>query len=160
MADMKTNLRDVTASYAGHVLQRSISQGHVLCLHCPLVITDQMAVEGVVDLEPCPGTEEGRALLAEAEREVSLQAQTITEPCIATPPDWEGTDAEAIGLAVAGAVADLSTQRDWARAELATARNLVAELVEKYPATSFAGPNAVLERAKGWLEDTAPSDDQ
>lgn len=157
---MKTNLRDVTASYAGHVLQRSISQGHVLCLHCPLVITDQMAVEGVVDLEPCPGTEEGRALLAEAEREVSLQAQTITEPCIATPPDWEGTDAEAVGLAVAGAVADLQRQRELATAEAREARARLADLVAAFPATSFAGPNVALERAKDWLEDTAPSSDQ
>lgn len=84
--------------------------------------------------------------------------QTITEPCIATPPDWEGTDAEAVGLAVAGAVADLARQKDFAEQHAAKSWRILKDLVAAFPQTSFAGSNVALEAAREFLAATPDAD--
>lgn len=156
------DLRDVAMSYQGHVLQRSIMDGRVTCLHCPLVVTDADQVAGVMEMEPCPGTEEGRRLLAEEERQAHPLLPVITEPCVAIPETWEGTEAEAIGLAVAGAVADLVRGRDMAEQHLARALDIISSLVAAFPETSWAGSNIAKDQAVDFLQDhrPTPSSDQ
>lgn len=148
-----------TMHHHGHIFRRfqsMVEPPYAVCLECSLKITAEMDVEAVVAaMGPCPNTEEGRRLTAEAERE-HAQSAPITEPCIATPPDWEGTDAEAIGLAVAGAVADLARQRDKAEQSGAKVFRLLKDLVDVFPQTSFAGANVPLEEARRYLATIAP----
>jgi hypothetical protein len=157
-----------------HAVQQAVHLGHVLqavrgftepdyakCLECGLKFTVDLDVERVIEMGPCPATEEGRRLIALAEAE-EAQPATITEPCVAVPPEWEGTEAEAVGLAVAGAVADLVRQRDDMEDDLTRARSLLMAVVDVFPQTSFAGANVPLEEARTYLAQTtpAPSPDQ
>lgn len=151
------------AVHLGHALQAF--QGFTVpdyakCLECGQKFTVDLSVEQVMEMGPCPQTPEGQRLIALAEAE-QAQPTPITEPCIATPPDWEGTDAEAVGLAVAGAVADLQRQRDNMEDELTRARSLLMAVVDVFPQTSFAGANVPLEEARAYLAKlAAPSDDK
>ena len=70
----------------------------------------------------------------------------VTEPCIAVPANFDGTEAEAVGLAVAGAVGAIQRERDLARA-------MLAEMVEKWPETSWAHDLDVKERAREVLDE-------
>lgn len=77
--------------------------------------------------------------------------QPITEPCIAVPAGFLGSDAEAVALAVAGAVQAIVLERDSWRSYCASTRRYLQELADMYPRTSFAGPETALEGAKEWL---------
>lgn len=72
----------------------------------------------------------------------------ITDPCIAVPVDFQGTEAEAVGLAVAGAVGELQRQRDAAQASANELAGALHGLIKAYPRTSFAGSEVALERAQ------------
>lgn len=150
-----TNPTSPDAYWQGHLLTLNQVSGQITCTACPLELDASVIIAGAVplpaDLTPCPGTEEGRRLLAEREREENPLLSVITEPCVAVPPEWEGTEAEAIGLAVAGAVADLVAQRDQQAAETAKAMDLLAALVRSFPPTSFAASNIALQEAKDYL---------
>lgn len=152
------------ANFQGHVLNLDQVSGAVTCLYCDYAADVSLIVAGTAALPdtpgPCPGTDEGRRLLAEAEREANPLRSVITEPCIATPPDWEGTDAEAVGLAVAGAVADLQRQRDEAQADLQRSLDLLAALVHATPETSWAGSNIALDKARDFLRGHTPEPGQ
>lgn len=143
-------------NWKGHrmaLFRTVVEEPYAKCEACGLKVTAEEALEGAGTVDPCPETEEGRRLLAEAEREAHPLLSVITAPCIATPPDWEGTDAEAVGLAVAGAVADLQRQRDQAQAVLQQSLDLLAALVHATPETSWAGSNIALDKARDFLRE-------
>lgn len=68
------------------------------------------------------------------------QANTLAGPSIAVPESWDGNDAEAVGLAVAAAVAAKMQERDLAVSAL-------HQLWAAFPETSWAGANDAYQRA-------------
>lgn len=79
------------------------------------------------------------------------EGSPITEPCIAVPAEFPGTEAEAVALAVAGAVASIVTRAQEAEARAEELEKALSALVDAYPRTSFAGPEAYLEEAVALL---------
>lgn len=75
----------------------------------------------------------------------------VTEPCIAVPEGFQGTEAEAVALAVAGAIQAISGERDLAQAHLEGTAARLSALASAYPRTSFAASEAALEEAVAWL---------
>jgi hypothetical protein len=75
----------------------------------------------------------------------------ITEPCIAVPEGFAGSDAEAVALAVAGAVQAIALERDSWRSHARTTYDNLARVVETYPQTGFAASESALEAARDWL---------
>lgn len=80
----------------------------------------------------------------------------ITEPCIAVPAEFPGTEAEAIALAVAGAVASLVSRAEKAEVWAADLESALRALVDTYPRTSFASSEAYLEEAVALLAQHRP----
>jgi hypothetical protein len=80
----------------------------------------------------------------------------ITEPVVAVPADFLGTDAEAIALAVAGAVAAIALERDDVRRELEAAADALEALVAAYPETGWAHATAAKEDAQALLARLRP----
>lgn len=87
---------------------------------------------------------------------ITAPANPITEPCIAVPPEFAGTEAEAVALAVAGAVASIVTRAQEAEARADELEKALRALVDSYPRTSFAGPEAFLEEAVALLAQHRP----
>lgn len=146
-------------SWRGHrmTFYRAMPEpAYAKCDACALKIGAEEALEGTVTVEPCKETEEGRRLIAEAE---AAKPVPITEPCLAVPSDWTGSDAEAIGLAVAGAVGGIALERDQARAEVRQVRDILKMLADQYPQTSWAGANVALDAARDYLAATEPDPD-
>ncbi len=75
----------------------------------------------------------------------------ITGPSIVVQEGFQGTEAEAIALAVAGAIQDIGNQRDSAQSLLETTVAKLRALVRAYPQTSFAASEAAREDAEQWL---------
>lgn len=76
---------------------------------------------------------------------------TLTDPCIVVPEGFKGTEAEAIALAVAGAVQAIADDGNLAQAHLEETVAKLSALVAAYPRTSFAASEAALEEATAWL---------
>ena len=150
-------------AYQGHVFSIKGGEAVARCLYCDLSLA--LGEETPTIPGPCPESEEGRRLIKEAEERALdiTPGQPVTEPCLAVPADWEGTEAEAIGLAVAGTVQALVNDRDRAQhdagqlqAKLDAALRALRELVDMTPEGTFAASNAALDRAKSLLETLAP----
>lgn len=75
----------------------------------------------------------------------------VTEPCIAVPEGFQGSEAEAIALAVAGAIQAIALERDSWRSYLLSTKARLRALVEAYPQTSFAASESAKEDAMKWL---------
>ena len=68
-------------------------------------------------------------------------------PVVVVPDGFAGSAAEAIALAVAGAIQAIADERDNFQGCALTLYEALAELTKVYPRTSFAGPESALERA-------------
>lgn len=79
------------------------------------------------------------------------QANPVTEPCIAVPEGFQGSAAEAIALAVAGAVQAIAEEGATLRGHLEGTKARLAALVAAYPQTSFAASESAKEEAVAWL---------
>lgn len=150
-------------AYQGHVFSIKGGEAVARCLYCDLSLA--LGEETPTIPGPCPGTEEGRRLIKEAEERALdiTPGQPITEPCLAVPADWEGTEAEAIGLAIAGAVQHIVQERDAAKAKAAQLRGdrddalgALELLVERTPEGTFAASNVALDNARATLARLAP----
>lgn len=87
----------------------------------------------------------------------------VTQPVVAYPRDWEGTDAEAVGVAVAGALVGVEKERDQARDDLTQTRQelvmtltALEALVEAFPETSWAADSKAKDDAQALLDRLAP----
>lgn len=139
-----------TASYQGHVMTiQDVGAVAATCERCGLSVSRKEAGEGFV-LDLCPESPEGKAAAVEAAAQPGL-----TDPCIAVPEGFTGNAAEAVALAVAGAVAALEQERNQWRERAAKLYGGLATLVEQYPQTSFAGPGHALESAQATLLELA-----
>lgn len=76
-------------------------------------------------------------------------------PAIVIPPDADLTEAEAIGLAVAGAVQSIVEERLGWQFLARDAHDALRLLLDNYPATSFAGPETAREKAAAVLDELA-----
>lgn len=79
-------------------------------------------------------------------------------PLIAVPEDFSGTEAEAVGLAVAGAVAGLQRERDQAREmamaleqDLHRALSTIRVLTDNWPESTWAADSLVEAQARETL---------
>jgi hypothetical protein len=148
-------------TYQGHIfgvkgdpLEAPVAE----CLECGLQVDP---AEPTIPY-PCPRTEEGRRLQAEADRHRGATPE-VTTPTILVPPDFTGTEAEAIGLALAGVVQAITNERDdlkrlsdEANAQRTDLLHALKDLVDQTPEGTFAASNAALDRAKAVLERLAP----
>lgn len=103
------------------------------------------------------------AELARLERKAAGMAGKVMEttleaPVIAVPHGFQGSAAEAVALAVAGAMVGLEQERDRARGvavtleqQLAQAVGVIGLLVEKWPETSWAQDSHVKALAREFL---------
>lgn len=133
-----------SATYQGHVFVVNLEGQGGKCQLCGLEVTLKDAQEGA-DFGWCPESPEGKAMAAQAAKpQPELEA-----PAIAVPESWTGTDAEAVGLAVAGAVGGIARERDLALQHLGA-------LVSAYPETSWAASSAALDAAKAFLAEMTP----
>jgi hypothetical protein len=142
MGILDTGPRPPSANYRGHTFLARVDQDNGLnaqavaeCQACGLKVSAETAMYGA--LEPCPETAEGKALLAQAEA-LAAQPAKLSGPAIAVPEGWTGTDAEAVGLAVAGAVGGVIKERDEAKAMAEEAVTTLGQLLSVWPETSWA----------------------
>lgn len=78
-------------------------------------------------------------------------AMATENPCVVVPEGFQGNEAEAIGLATAGAVQAIINERDSAQSLLETTLGHLRDLVAAYPQTSFAASESAREAAVAWL---------
>lgn len=70
----------------------------------------------------------------------------VTAPCVAVPEGYDGTEAEAIGLAAAGAVQAIADQRDLWRALVEEAVHALALVIGAFPDTGWAAATDAKEQ--------------